>query len=148
MENLWPEDLNTPEEEYNAPNKVLKEQSEKLMEITNGIIYTDLSKRNALGDLLSNNSKPDFIKKDFNFNYELKGKYLDNYSYRIFSIHYNISIYPITILLNDNIVNDIGLEKNKIYISDFNNYKEILKKVFNSNHLKQVITAMIQLSKE
>lgn len=122
MESLWPEDLNSPKEEYNAPNKVLKEQSEKLMEITNGIIYGDLSKRDILGDLLSHNSKPDFMKKDFNFNYELKGKYLDNYSYRIFSIHYNISIYPLIILLNEEIAYDIGLEDNKISISDFSQF--------------------------
>jgi hypothetical protein len=140
MDNLWP---NFDEiQRIKTPKEILEEQSKILPKLTNDSVYATIDPSTVFNDDFTINTK-----YDFTYDFIIRGKYLQDYKFKLFTIGHTISIYPVRMRLDTEIRKEIGLKNLDVIIDNSNGFVNILREILNSDRLKYVIASIIGLSK-
>lgn len=140
MDNLWP---NFNEiQKIKTPKEILEEQGKMLPKLTNSLVYATIDPSTIFDTDFTVSTK-----YDFTYDFNIRGKDLENYKFKLFTVGHNISIYPVRIRLEPEIKKEIGLKNIDIVLETNNDFINILKQVLNSERLKYVIASIISLSK-
>ena len=141
MIDLWPSDLSTVDQR--SPLTILKEQASLLGEKTQNIVIAELEDISIL-------ELPSLRKCPFRYGFLLICPALSHYRFRLFSIGYDIYMYPVYFDLDsdvaEEILKDIHVELGKdgaLQASNEEEFIEILKRVFSSRKAVQVIRALL-----
>ena len=145
MIDLWPNELSTVVQR--SPLTILKEQASLLGEKTQNIVIAVLENFGMLGPLTVRNYP-------FKYGFVLTCPALGDYRFRLFSIGFDIDIYPVRFGLDsdvaEEIIEDTHVEpcKNGTYqASNEEEFIEILKRIFSSRKAVQVIRALLSQAK-
>lgn len=157
MSNLWPDfsNLNI----LTMPKTILEDQANYLVKATDGKLYGAVEEVNHYNDegiKIETNS--------FEFNFVIKGKFLPNYKFKAFTIYHDIVIYPLSIMLEPDIGNEIfdSSEVND-FVEDIDyqgddegvllegikseeDFKKVLYYIFRTEKIKNVVESLISLS--
>jgi hypothetical protein len=140
MDNLWP---NFDEiQKIKTPKEVLEEQGKILPKLTNGYVYSTIDPSTLFNTDFTINTK-----YDFTYDFNIKGRDVENYKFKLFTIGHTISIYPIRMRLDPEIRKEIGLKNLDVIIDNNNDFVNILREILNSDRLKYVIASIISLSR-
>ncbi|AJH72086.1 hypothetical protein DJ86_661 [Bacillus cereus ATCC 4342] len=135
--NLWG-DLSNLEEKRN-PLDILKEQSGYLLDATNGLIYANIRNREPIGRL----GEPE---KEFATIFSIRSKMMENYSFEVFALFYNITFFPMTAEVDENLAEALGIDT--IYnITDEEHFHSFLEKMLGNDFTQTVITSLYTMSK-
>ncbi|MGG2466861.1 hypothetical protein ACOV1W_03940 [Paraclostridium bifermentans] len=136
MENLWPEYINNLEK-LETPKNILEEQSEFLSNATVGLIYASVDDRTDIS------SDPTFI-----YEFNIRGKYLNNYKFTAFTITHEIAIYPLTIEFDEDIASEVGADSFlcELEVNTPENLRNVLIAVFKSKKMENVMRSIKSLS--
>jgi len=140
MSNLW--ETSYEEAKTDPPHKFIKEQCNLLPKLTGDMVYAYIK------EMDSGTRIYDDMKNDFEYDFVLGGKFLDDFSYRIMSFSYDISMYPVRISVNDEIAKSLKYESNIAEIASLEELKEFLGEVLKSGRVTEVISSIIKLSKK
>lgn len=140
MDDLWPKDIGTPMTKPTVPFAILQEQGKLLGEKTKNIVVGRVAKTEFIHSRL----KPIFA-----FNFLIESTAL-GYTYRLFTISYPSSLYPVRFMeLDEDIQQELSLKPNNLPAPDSEEEFELwLKKIFNTQKLKGVISAILAQSSE
>lgn len=141
MDNLWPESFQ--EIKIVKPLDIIEKQAEYLSTLTEKLVY----------GAVENSSGAEFIKIDkclysFNYNFDIKAKYIGRYSFRIFSFAYDIPIYPVSVILNDEIQNELKTMPQNFKLEDSDSLINLLRDILHTNKVREVVGSLISLSKD
>jgi hypothetical protein len=132
---LWPAMEDVPKKK--PPNVILEEQALLLKEKTSNIVQAEL-KRSPLGLF-----RGELIKLPFIYDFSLKAPIL-KYKYQLFSIAYDIFMYPVYFDIDREITQEIlGGKEGELNAGNEEEYMGILKKIFNSSKTIKIIQAII-----
>lgn len=137
MTNLWPKEFK--ELELKSAKEILEEQSKFLPDLTKNMVYAEIKNMEAIESILN-----DHEDNDFKYTYNLKGKYLSNYSYKILSFSNNIRLYPVRITLDENIVKELALKSKNLILNNQHEFESILSKILKSNYLLETVGAIMK----
>lgn len=140
MDDLWPKDLTSDVPKIRTPVSILKEQGSLLGDKTGNIIKGVIRKTRFAGD-------PD---STMNYSFELKSPPL-NYSYDLFIISHEITLYPLDLHIGDaDLREELGFGPKQSYAEarDEEEFKSLLKRVFNAKKVKAVIATILAQSEE
>ncbi|MBO0477525.1 hypothetical protein DOK76_10600, partial [Vagococcus sp. DIV0080] len=137
MDNLW---TNLPDfkEVEELPLDIVKEQSDYLGKATNDYLYLDISKH-------SENEKEFLMDYDFGYKCILRSNIMPEYGFRILEFQYDIDIFPLNYIINNELLQDEKIQSNKIItkvsteVVDITEFKEFLKETLNSNKIQNLI---------
>lgn len=146
MSDLWPEDITKVT--VIAPVAILKEQAAMLGEKTQHLVEAEV-------ETIAYPSRR--YQCDFGYTFDIVAPLLA-YRYRLFSIYYGVSMYPVEVDLEEEMKKDVttkltdykeskktGWEK-LIQADSKNEFLTILKEIFASTKTKQVIQAILAQS--
>ena len=140
MVNLWPNQI--VHQGMKAPVTILKEQAYLLGQMTKNIVEAHVSFNNA--NQVATESLP------FHYLFFIVAPALQNYRYKLFSIEYDIDIYPIIFHLSDDIKKDIPEEfvneKGEVKAQSEDEFQSILAEIFKGQKTLRVINAMLAQS--
>lgn len=141
---LWP----TQFDENNKPSakNLLEEQAKLLPKLTNDMVYAEVT---ALSDI---DASIQYINDDFSFRFDIRGKFLENYRFTVFTFSHDITLYPVKFKLDEKIAKELGVTKQILngYIQSIDAPEQLtpfLARVLNSERLKSVVGSIIRLSK-
>jgi len=141
MIDLWPSELSTVDQR--SPLTILKEQASLLGEKTQNIVIGVLEDLPGVGPLLLKNYP-------FKYGFLLTCPALGHYRFRLFSIGFDIDIYPVHFDLDSDVFEEF-IEANPVepgkdgalQASNEEELIEILKRIFSSRKAVQVIRALL-----
>ncbi len=141
MEDLWPDDLENVASTVIAPVVILKKQADAFSQRMKNLVEAKVVTEQR--SLVDPEDEP-----AFGYGFCITAPGLGNYLYRAFSVEYGVEMYPCKLLLDTDIAKEMDamtwLIGGKIVAKSEENLKEILRKVFNSSKIKQVIGALLQ----
>ena len=145
MIDLWPKELSTVDQR--SPLTILKEQASLLGEKTQNIVIAVLANYDMFG--------PSTVSGyPFKYEFVLTCPALGNYRFRLFSIGYDIYMYPVCFDLDSDvareIIEDTHVEPGKdgtFQATNEEEFIEILKRIFSSRKAVQVIRALLSQAK-
>lgn len=138
------------------PKKILEEQCTYLNEDTDGIIigrvveYSGTLEKDKYMEREGNiQAKLGEIGKDsFTYEFFLTSKGTPDYKFRVMFLQYDITGYPLTIILEEGISNEIHHSEGifDYFVKDQKAFEELLGKIMNSNRFMELVTRLIQLN--
>lgn len=149
-----------------TPDKIIAELGEKLEKETNGYvrgevnlydgpiesysISTNFSKIvAALGtSAINKNIQDDLGEQGYDesrYEFSLVSPYLDMYKYRLLFFEFGIGLYPVKVVLEQGIADEIFQQENAVYTIELNNKDELENMVFNILNTKKVVHVMQNL---
>lgn len=137
MKNLWPEGFKP--NEVNPPKKILDEQSKLLPNLTGDMVYAKVKDMNSVDALMKGHVN------DFSYSYFLLGKFLKNYSFKVFDFSHSITMYPVIISVDEEIAKELGTEQDA-RVENEEEFIRIIGSIFNSKRIKTIIGSIIQIS--
>jgi hypothetical protein len=133
MTDLWPSDLGTVTTK--SPLTVLREQASMLGTKTKNIVKARIVR--ALSQSVSG-SLP------FNYEFLIHAPALDNYSYRLFIIRYDVDLYPVKFELDQAIAEEMAVNREQgLIASGEEEFTQILARIFGSRKTRNVIHAIL-----
>ena len=164
MKSLWTKDFKA--QSVDTPKEIIATQCESLEQITKGSILAKITEYDGpihtylIESPLQASMKSFEVKKvdiqealgeisESNFVYEffITSRETPNFKYRVMFLSYGISFYPVTVVLDEAIANEIGLKDN----NQFNTQEEFvgaLNSILNSSKMENVITALLAIVKK
>jgi hypothetical protein len=152
IKSLWPESFDVSDTEP-PPVQVLEEQAKLLPKLTNDIVYAHVdsvpSKRKIF--VIDGGSRS----FDFTYSFFIKGKFVTDFSFEVFSLGHDINLYPVIINLDYDIRQQIFPNKpeskqhdelDSIHIPNLPALEELIEKVLKSEKIYRVITSIMKLS--
>lgn len=142
MGDLWPEDITKIT--VKAPLAILQEQAKHLSERTNSLVE---------GRVITIERSPYLIA--FGFSFCIVAPLLGDYTYELFSVYYEVSMYPIKIHLEEDIRGDLKKElpdckvekqSNLILAKSEEEFLKILTIIFASRKTRQIVQAILSQS--
>lgn len=148
MKSLWG-DLSDIEE-IKTPQEILNEQASFLNSFTESTVLAKLIKARPI----QFGKELEFSRDDiFKFEFLLTCPKIPNYSYKIFRMEHSVQLYPISLRIEESIIEEIEPlnDKYKLYdeviANDEKEFLSILKDVLSSKTIMKVISSLISLSK-
>lgn len=151
MKNLW-QNLEGIKADIKNPISIIREQAEYLSEGTNGMLYIEDTEYMNM----SANVRRVFLEHNlpnrFKYEVEICSEYLDDYSFNLFYLYYDIDFYPVVISLPSEIGEEI--ENNDYTSIDFTNtrmffivnsqdeFEDILGVIFNCEKVRTIMKNM------
>lgn len=162
MSSLWQKKFSPIDVE--APNKILNEQGDYLYDATDGLIsavateydgtihsgkipgisslaFTNIADKtfnvqDELGDIQENS---------FKFEFYIASPKAPDYKYRVMFFEYTISLYPVNIVLDKEIADEISADE-EILCQTEEEFKTFLTSVLNSTKVEKVINALLSIN--
>lgn len=143
MKNLWPSNLNI--DTVRSSKSILEDQAKLLPSLTGELVYASVAPVETLEASLHS------MKAEFCFKFLIQGKFLQKYTFTAFRFSHNITLYPVTIFLEEGLANELHIARNKYnqYLAEINNeseFEQFLKAIFYSERMRSVLSSIIQLS--
>ncbi len=137
MKNLWPEEFKP--NEVNPPKKILDEQSGLLPKLTGDMVYAKVKEMGGVDAIMRGHNN------DFSYSYYLLGKFLKNYSFKVFDFSHSITMYPVDVSIDEEIAKelDAGIDSR---IENEDEFIRFIGAIFKSERIKSIIGSIIQLS--
>ena len=89
---------------------------------------------------------------DFEFRVLLLSNTIKSYKFEIFRFGYNVDIFPVYSILDENIFEELTNRKMKLKQkttqSNEEEFQNVLKEIFNSNRFKEVVSGLMKISKK
>lgn len=143
-----------------SPKKILEEQCRYLNEDTNGIVigrvaeypknidsyFTfSISADSVAGKSNLQKMLGEIGKEKLTYEFFLTSKGTPDYKFRVMFMQYDITGYPITIVLEEGIAAEIDYFNTEyIYqLKEEREFKDLLKKIFNSERLMGIVTKLM-----
>jgi hypothetical protein len=137
MTDLWPDIKDVPKRK--TPNIILEEQASLLKEKTKDIVQAEI-KRTSPG---TNIFRGEIVIFPFMYVFFIKAPVL-RYKYKLFSIAYDIFMYPTYFDIDIEITREIlGGKQGEINANNEEEYLGILRKIFNSEKTISIIQSII-----
>lgn len=161
MKNLWQKEFSPIEIE--SPKKILKEQGEYLSEITGGLIVAKANGYDGtihsgtihglsslalnLGDREYNvqDDLGDIQEGTFKYEFYIASPKAPDYKYRVMFIEHNISLYPVNIVLDQEIATEINVNE-EVVCENVNEFEAILTSILNSSKIEKIINALLSIN--
>lgn len=89
----------------------------------------------------------DGIGDDFTYGFYLKGKFLENYSFKVISFSHDIAFYPIILKINSEITKELGIVTYTVKVESPEELESLLRRVLKSERLSKIVGGIIKLSK-
>ena len=140
MSNLW--ETSYEEAKADPPHKFIREQCNLLPKLTGDMVYASITEMDSTTRIY------DDMSNDFEYDFVLEGKFLGDFSYRIMSFSYDISMYPVRISVNDEIAKSLGYESKVTEIASQEELEKFLGEVLKSGRVTEIISSIIKLSKK
>jgi len=139
MISLWPDsfkvqDIKTPYEILNAQIKELERLTDDY--VSGYISETESQVKNMVTGL----------RASFSYSFFIHSKFVTAYQFRVFSFAYEIPFYPVFIYLDSGISDELGCDK-EINLGNEEQLIELLKNVFNTRKISDIISSLMTLSK-
>jgi hypothetical protein len=142
MIDLWPNDLATVT--TRSPLTILKEQASLLGAKTNNIVKANVRDASAYKGVV----------KPFNYNFVITSPALGNYTYRLFTISYDIDLYPVEFIVDDAIALEMEVgqhgapygPRDELIARREEEFIKILSRILGSEKTRQVIRAILSHS--
>lgn len=152
MESLW-KNLDTLTSDIKNPLDLIKEQSGYLSEGTEGIFYISNAKLVNPSGTTKKVLVEKGVKDRFAYRAGLCSEYMQEYSYNIFNLYYDITFYPLIMNIPNTISEEIqsrisseyitsGAERSYYMIRSQDAFEEILSEIFNCESLRTVMKNM------
>lgn len=147
MESLWPNGFVPPE----APSaiEIVEEQAQRLSELTNSLVYAEVLEYTASKRL----NIYDNLKNSFIFSFRIKSRFLDYYSFEAFSFSYGVPFYPVLLFnIDEGIRSELinlghsEINNRAIEIPDHKSLTVVLKEIFHSEKINEVISSLMRVS--
>ncbi len=140
MTSLWPEVF--VENTKPSAKTILEQQGSQLSRLTQGMVYGEVEQL----------SRAEIMDLDmgigFAYNFNICGRYLDNYRFRLMTLSHDIALYPVSFRLDGELLKELGYGHQDIHTVNTPEELEIfLKCVFNSERVKNVVGAIMSMSK-
>ncbi|MGG1552941.1 hypothetical protein [Paenibacillus ferrarius] len=143
MEDLWP-DFNDPLEDIRMPHEILNAQAKFLSEKTNGSIYAEVIRLDFNETYMTDDF--DEVEGTLGYRFVIRSRYMEHYKFELLKIIHDFDFYPVTILLDEKMCTELGRKKTIFKIHSEFEYLELLKRVFSSKRLLNVITVMRKIN--
>ncbi len=147
MSDLWPV---LPTMTMTTPVTILREQASLLGTKTRNIVKAEVRRYNRFPAPVSRHvasAKPAASAQEpFCFSFNLVAPVLGNYTYRLFTVAYDVNLYPATISLDDEIAQEIDAFGGELGASNEEEFKEHLSRILRSQKTLKVITALLSQS--
>ena len=158
--------LNYDDDQAVSPDTIISELGKQLEEATNGFVkgvvreyegpiesYDQLSAfasiASALGTSVIHKDIQDNLGaigyQNFKFEFFLTAPKIENYKYRILFFEYGIGMYPVKIVLEQGIADEIFKKENANYIIEYETKNELENVIINILKTKKVIKVMQEL---
>lgn len=149
MYDLWPEDIGYSN--IKSPLTILKEQASylgaKTKNLVNGEVRIVNKRQDDLPELPLGSATPDDSSRQiFSYNFYITAPALKNYRYRLFTIYFDIGLYPVEFLLDGEIQRQLNLKQKPPRANSESEYTDMLGKIFNSDRTRLVINSLISQS--
>jgi len=129
MEDLWPNDLAPAA--VKSPLAILKEQGVALGEKTRGLVTGSVSQ-------IPSGADPRFTYKFYIESAPLR------YRYDLFMVNQPVELYPVEVLLNGDLAEELlHQERGRLTANDEEEFLEILKRIFNAEKTRKVVSALL-----
>ena len=129
MEDLWPDDMDFSV--TITPVSILREQASNLGRKTRNVIQARVIR------------EPDVPSKGFCYEFQLVVPALGPYNYSLFSMSYDVTMYPVTIRGDRDVIQEIGEGQNEIVADSEDDFKERLRRILGSRKTRTVIRALM-----
>jgi hypothetical protein len=143
MKNLWPSKFEPNTQR--APKAILEEQAGFLVKVTGGIVSAEVSPINQI-DAFSYGLANDFV-----YRFDIVGSFIDNYKFTVLRISHDIALYPVKVLIDENIGSELQGTKSLLGFQRTSNspddFESLLEQVFQSERMKSIVGSIISLSK-
>lgn len=149
-----------------TPDMVMRDVCSDLNELTKGFVvgnvceydgniesYDTLGAMTALATSLQGITRVDIQEKlgaigDVNFKYELylSANQIENYKYRILFLGYGISGYPVKVVIEQDIADELNNKEDSGYIytvESKEDFEKLLISIFNSKTIQKVVQGLI-----
>lgn len=156
MVNLW-NDLDNLKSDDSSPIHIIEEQGEYLKEGTKDDLKLDITEFDKLATPTRKALESAGIASNFCYRVDLVSNYLENYSYRLFNIYYDIRFFPCIFNVPGNSAEEwkedferLDIESNNLYyrINDMQDLEDILERIFNSSATRTVMKNIKSLVQE
>ena len=145
---LWPEDIGYSD--MKSPLTILKEQASILGSKTKNLVNAEVRIADIMDIKLQNlnvkHSVEDNTKYDFSYNFYITAPALNNYRYRLFTIFFDIGLYPVNFMLDGEIQKQICPLKKPTKANSESEFMQILGHIFNSDRTRTIISSLISQS--
>jgi len=141
--NLW-EDLTFLQEEKKLPIDILKDQSQYLLDATEGLLYFDIQEYNKV-------DRAYIDAYDFAYKCILKSNVLTQYGFRVLEIRHDTKIFPLELVVDDEILLDLSksgvITGTSTHIYDNEELLLVISSIINSESIKNTMHTLYTLSK-
>lgn len=141
IQDLWPDDIKKAKL-INTPKEILDCQAQFLEQKTGKILNAYTAEVDDSQDNCSINIK----KFDFCFEFKIKSKYIENYTYTLFQLRHDIDLYPLSIRVDKAISRELGYDHEEIFVNNEEEFISRLSNILQTNRVYQVIINLISLS--
>jgi len=145
MKNLWPESFS--ENDKMSAKQVLEEQANLLPKLTGDLVYAEVTELDLL-QAAQHGKRNDFV-----FRFDIKGKFLEDYRFQVFSFSHDITLYPVLFKLDEllgkelHITEDTFLSGLTIEIEGPEQLEEFVSQILQSKRVSKVIGSIMSLTK-
>jgi hypothetical protein len=143
MPNLWPGSFDA----FDAisPSSLLKEQAEHLPALTNGIVFAELTEVEGFEAVSMLMMSP------FNFRFDIRGRFLESYRFRLLTISHDITLYPVKVTMDEGVAKEIGMRPGiGGFVAEAQNaeaFAQLLEAALKSKRVNHVIGSIIRLTR-
>lgn len=143
MKNLWPEQFS--ENQKVSAKQLFEEQSKLLPAVTGDLVYAEVIELDAI-DAIRQDQQNDFV-----YSFEIRGKFLNGYRFRVLSFSHDITLYPVLIRIDGELGKELQLEEVYGYgrsteIENPEEFEDFLSAVLKSKRIGKVIGSIMKLS--
>lgn len=133
MGNLWPAEFK--EAEIKTPKEIIEEQIKNLPKLTGDMVYAELVPVKLSGC-------------DFAYRFRIRGKFLESYSFLAFTVSHSLVVYPITMDVDTEICEELGLGLDiEIDLDTEEGFLNLFENILKSQRLRKVIEMIMKISK-
>ncbi|WP_039655886.1 hypothetical protein [Clostridium tyrobutyricum] len=154
MENLWPK---FKLDKLRTPKEILEEQASLLPRLTGDMVYASVDDYKLAPVRVVYGDDP-YTSFDFKYQFLIKGKFLDNYSFRPLGVFHNVKIYPLMVKLDGEIVSELedkkliqrqdeNMDPTIIDVENEDKFIMLLKNIFASEKIIAVIQSIVSMSR-
>ncbi len=149
MESLWNFDFESSK--MQAPLNILKEQASFLGEMTKNILEAEVKKTEPLFTINSYNKTRigiDLMAKyllGFSYDFLITAPAL-NYSYRLFTVLYDVYLYPVEIFPDIDIMHEIEPSKEYVTANGEKELIELLRAMLSAEKTRKILSSLISES--
>lgn len=142
---FWPEQFD--ESGPPSPKGMFEEQGKLLARITGGLAYAEVEELDEMSAIRSG------LPNDFKYSFDLRGKLIPNYRFRVLSFAHDITMYPVKFDVDQSIAGELDLKfdnpfkRSVLELVSPDELEPFVKSVLGSDRVSKVVSAILRLSK-